>query len=97
MTLHDFLMFSVIAAAVAFVAHWFIRRYWLALLLSALASSLINIGHELFIHDFAVRPSDAVFWLPMLLVIGMVVALPVVAIIGIPFYVIRRRRHSNAA
>jgi hypothetical protein len=97
MTLHDFLLFSAIASAVAIVAHWFVRGYWLAVLLSAVASSLINIGHELFTHDFAVRPSDAVFWLPMLLVMGIVFALPVVAIIGIPFYVIRRRRQSNAA
>jgi hypothetical protein len=28
---------------------------------------------------------------------GMVYALPVAALIGIPFYVIRRRRQSNAA
>ena len=97
MTLHDFLMFTAVASAVAVVTHWFVRRYWLAVLLSALASSLTNIGHEVFTHDFAVRPSDAVLWLPLLLVMGIVVALPVVAIIGVPFYVIRRKRQFNPA
>jgi len=95
MTLHDFLIFSAVASGIALVMHWFVRRYWLAVLLSALGASFINIGHELVKHDFAVRPSDAAFWVPMLLVMGIVVALPVAAIIGIPFYVIRRRSQSN--
>jgi hypothetical protein len=97
MTLHDFLLFSTAAVVVAVVTHWFVQRFWWAVLVSALVSSLVNIAHELVAHDFAVRPSDAVLWLPMLLVEGMIVALPVVAVIGVPFYVVRRRRHSNAA
>jgi len=33
----------------------------------------------------------------MLFVMGIVVALPAVAIVSIPFYVVRRRRQTNAA
>jgi hypothetical protein len=97
MTLSDFLIFSAVAAVLAAVAHFFVRRYWLALLVSAPASSLVNIAHELYTHDFRVRPSDALFWLPMLFVEGIIVALPAVAIVGISFYVIRRRKQANAA
>lgn len=95
MTLQDFLMFSAVASAVSAVAHWFVRRYWLAVAMSALGASVINIADEFVKRDFAVRPSDAAFWIPMFLMMGIVVALPVVAIIGIPFYVIRRRKQSN--
>ena len=97
MTLHDFLLFSAVAGVVAALTHWFVRRYWLAVLVSAPVCSLVNIAHEVVTHDFAVRPSDAFFWLPMLFLEGIIVALPAVAIVGIPFYVIRRRRQTNAA
>ena len=97
MTLHDFLLFSALAVVVALATHWFIRRHWLAALVSAVVSSLANVAYELVRHDFAVRPSDAVFWLPMLLVEGIVVAFPAVVMVGLPFYVIRRRRQSHAA
>ena len=97
MTLHDFLLFSALAAVVALAAHWFIRHHWLAALVSAVVSSLANIADEMVRHDFAVRPSDAVFWLPMLLIEGIVVAFPAVVMVGLPFYVIRRRRQTHAA
>ena len=97
MTFHEFLILSAVASAVATVSHWLVRRFWLAVLLSALMTSFINFGYELVRHDFAVRPSDVAFWIPMLVAMSFAVALPVVAIIGIPFYVIRRRRKSNVA
>ena len=78
-------------------AHWLVRRYWLAVLISVMAAALANIVHEAFLHDFQVRPADVVFWIPKEFFQGMLFALPVAALVGIPFYVIRRRRQSNAA
>ena len=97
MSLRDFLLFGAVAVGIGIATHSFVRRYWLAVLLSAFVSSLANIAHEVFTQDFAVRPSDVVFWLPMLLVEGMVVALPFVTLIGVPFYGLRRRRKADAA
>jgi hypothetical protein len=91
MTLSAFMMFSAVAAVVAVVLNFFVRRYWVAVLLSAGISSLVNVVHEIIVHDLTVRPSDAFFWLPMLFVMGIMAALPAVTIIGILFYVIRQR------
>ena len=88
---------ALITFVLALAVHWLLRRCWLAVLISITAASLANIIHEAFLHDFQVRPSDLAFWIPMEFFQSMVFALPVAAVIGIPFYVIRRRRHSNAA
>lgn len=97
MTLQSVLIFLGITLALSLTAHWFVRRYWLALLISITAASLVNVVHEAFLHDFQIRPADAVFWIPMEFVLGILFALPVAASVGILFYVIRRRRQSNAA
>lgn len=96
MTLQSILIFVGLNIAFSFAAHWFVRRYWLAILISITACSFANIVHETFLHDFQVRPADVAFWIPMLFVQGLLFALPLAALVGIPFYVIRRRRHSNA-
>jgi len=97
MTLQSILIFSGLTLALSIAAHWFVRRYWWAVFISGAAGSLANMVHEAFLHDFQMRPVDAVFWIPMLFVEGMLLALPVAALVGIPFYVTRRRNHSNAA
>jgi len=97
MTLQSILIFFALTLALSITAHWFMRRYWLAVLISVTAASVGNIIHEAFVHDFQVRPADVAFWIPMLLVQGMLFAWPLAALVGIPFHVIRRRRHSNAA
>ena len=95
MTFPICLVFIGVAALMAGVVHFFVRRYWGAVFISAPAVSLLNIVHELFRHDFRVRPADVAFWIPMLFIEGIVVAWPVVAIVGIPFYVVRRRRQTK--
>ena|SRR5688572_22719380 len=97
MTLQSVLIFLGLTLTLSLAAHWFVRRYWLAVFISVTAASLANIIHEAFLHDFQIRPADVAFWIPMKFFQGMVFALPVAAVVGIPFYVIRRRRHSNAA
>jgi hypothetical protein len=96
MTLQDILIFVALIIALSLAAHWFVRRYRLAVLISITACSLVNIVHEAYLHDFQIRPADVVFWIPMLFFQGMSFALPLAALVGIPFYVIRRRRHTNA-
>lgn len=96
MTLQSVLVILGITFALSLATHWFVRRYWSAVLISITAASLVNIVHEAFLHDFHIRPADVAFWIPMEFFQGMVFALPVAAVVGIPFYVIRRRRHSNA-
>jgi hypothetical protein len=97
MMLPDILAFGAATAVVALVVHFFVRRYWLAVLISAPVSSLVNLVHEVIAHGFAVRPSDVALWLPGLFIVGVGVSLPIVAIIGIPFYVIRRRKQTKTA
>ena len=92
MTLQSVLIFYVVAFVLAITAHSIARRYWWAVLVSTAACSLVNIVHEAFRHDFQVRPADALFWIPMLFFDGMVLAFPIAALVGIPFYVFRRKK-----
>lgn len=91
MTLTGFIWYCEMAGLIAVAMNCFVRRYWLAFALSAFAASLANLFQELVANNFVIRPSDMAFWLPMLLIEGVVLALPMVAIVGIPFYLIRRR------
>lgn len=92
LTLQSVLIFSGPALALSATVHGFVRRYGWAVLTSAIA----NLVHEAFLHDFQVRPADVFFLIPMLFFRGMLLALPVAALVGLPFYVIRRRIQSNA-
>jgi hypothetical protein len=97
MTLQSVLIFCGLTLALSVAAHWVVRRYWWAVLVSVTAASITNLIHEAFRHDFQVRPADIAFWIPMEFVYCMLFASPVAVVVGIPFYVIRRRKHSNAA
>src|SRR5438270_12799446 len=97
MTLQNVLIFLGLALALSVAAHWCVRRYWWAVLISIGAASLAKIIQEAFFHDFQIRPADVAFWIPIEFFQGVVFALPIAAVVGIPFYVIRRRRHSKAA
>lgn len=100
MTLQDFLIFSGLAMCVAAIAHAFVRRYWLAVLLSLIVASAVNIVHEAYVHHATIRGGDIIY-LPYLLFLGMIAAFPSATLVGIPFVLvrslIRRRRQSNAA
>jgi len=97
MTLPSVLIFSGVTLSLSIAEHWFVRRYCWAVLVSSTAGSLANIVHEASLHDFHVRPADAAFWIPMLFIEGMLLAFPVAALVGIPFYVIYRKKQSKAA
>ena len=96
MTLQGILIFVGLSTVLSFAAHWFARRFWRAVLVSIAACAFVNIVHQVFLHDFQIRPADVAFWMPIEFFQGMLFALPVAMLLGIPFYVIRRRRHSNA-
>jgi hypothetical protein len=97
MTLQSVFVFFGLTLALSIAAHWFVRGYSLAVLISITAASLANIAHEAYFHDFQVRPADVVFWIPMELFQGLLLALPIAALVGIPFFVVRRIKQSNGA
>lgn len=86
------LIYYGLAALVALVAHVLCRDYWRAVLIGALAASLVNIAHEMLTQDHAPRPADLFFWIPMMGVMGVAAALPIAVGVGIPFYLMRRKR-----
>jgi hypothetical protein len=90
----DSLIYVALVAVLAVIAHSCIRRYWVTCLLVALTSSGLNIAHEIITHDFHVRTSDVLFWLPMLFGYGAAFAFPITLLIGLPFYFYRRSRKA---
>ena len=97
MTFPGILMFSAVAAALAVVMHLIVSRYWLAILLSVPASSVLNIAYGGFLLLLRGRTVGSVAFLPKLFILGIVVALPATAIISVLVYVIRRRRKAQVA
>src|SRR5688572_5787869 len=95
MTVQNVLIFATLALTLSIATHCFVRRYWWAILISSATASLANIVHEAFRHDFQARPADVVFWIPVLFLEGMLLAFPAAALVGIPFYVVHRKKHSN--
>jgi hypothetical protein len=88
------LVYLALVITFSIIAHSFGRRFWANCAALAVVCSVINIGYEVVTHDFRIRPSDAVFWLPMLFVYGAAIALPVALLIGLPFVGFRRRRKT---
>jgi hypothetical protein len=86
------LVYVVLVAVLAVIAHWFSRRFWVNCFAVAAFCSVVNLGHEVVASGFRIRPSDVAFWLPMILVYGAAVALAIAALVGLPFVAIRRRK-----
>jgi hypothetical protein len=59
------LIYVVLVAIAAVIAHSLVRRFWLSCGAVAVVCSLVNLGHEVVVHDFQIRPVDALYWLPM--------------------------------
>jgi hypothetical protein len=95
MTLQSAIIFFCLTLVLSIVTHCFVRHYVPAVLISTATASLANIIHEAFLHDFQVRPVDLIYWIPMEFALGMLLALPVAALVGISFYFLRGRRKLN--
>jgi hypothetical protein len=93
--LQSILLFLGLTFVLSVAANWFVRRCWLAVIISAVASSVANIGHEIYLHNFQIRPVDAAFWIPVIFIQGVLFSLPVAVMVGVPFYLVRRRRRLN--
>ena len=96
MALPSVLIFSGLTLSLSIAAHWFGRRYCRAVLASGAAGLLAKAVHEAFLRDFRVRPADAAFGFQCWSSRAMLFAFPVAALVGIPFYVIRRKNQSKA-
>ena len=97
MTTGDSILFTALTMLIAIAAHLFIRRVWLAPLVAAALASLGNIVYELINQYSPVRPDDAFFWIPMVFLEGIVVALPAVIVVAIFFYLLRRSRQAHSS
>ena len=84
--------YCILAAIVAIAFHVLVKRYWLAVLLAATSSSLVNLIHEVVKHGGSDRPVDWLFWLPFIFLFSWIIALPVVTVVGFPFLAYRRSR-----
>jgi hypothetical protein len=89
---NGFLLYAAVVAVTALIAHSCIRRFWMICVVIATSCAVLNILHEGMRHGFHIRPSDAVFWIPMLLVFGFAIAFPIAFVIGLPFHLYRRRK-----
>ena len=89
------LTYVALVAIASVAANSCLRRFWLAFGIVVAGCSVLNIIHEVVTHDFRIRPSDAVFWLPMLMAYGVIVATPIVLLTGLPFHFCRRRAESK--
>lgn len=83
--------FAVVAIA-AFVVHLFIRAFGTSCLVGAALCSILNLLHERgWVACFDFNPG-----LVPMFIGGAILALPVCAVAGLPFLVVRASRRPNA-
>ena len=87
----QFILYLVIVASIALLVHALLKHYWIACAVGAIGSSFINVLHEAWKLDFKIDPADVAFWIPALLIMGVAIALPVVILVGLPFWWFRNR------
>ena len=95
--LYRVLALFLICVLISVLAHFAIRDYWSAVSVAAVTTSLANMFHEAYITGFQIRPVDAIFWGPATIAFVTFLAFPIAAIVGCPFYLVRRnsRKISN--
>jgi hypothetical protein len=84
----EFIILIVIAAVVAVATHAFVRRFWLACLIVTLLSPALYAVQSFVRLNL---PPAKLFWLPFLFLQGGACALAVAMILGLPFWLWRRR------
>ena len=89
---HGVLEFLLFALLVASALHAISRRYVLCTIGGAVLCSVLNLVHEAWLADWQVNLA----WGPPMFFVGAFLALPVCALAGIPWLVLRlRRRRIN--
>jgi hypothetical protein len=84
--------YLAVVAVVALVVHSFIRRFGVSCLAGAVLSSVLNLVHEAWLVGFKVNLG----WGPPLFIVGVLLALPVCLVVGLPFLAIRASRRPSA-
>lgn len=91
---HGLAPYLGLCAFTAIVLHILFRQYSSTCLFGSVFVALLNLAHETWIADFKVNPG----WAPAVILMGIVPALPVFLIVGIPFLIYRRpREHDEIA
>jgi hypothetical protein len=85
------------AAIVAPFIHCFVRRFWFACLWSVAIACTLSTVASLLVWFSSDLPWAKLVWLPRIFAENASVALPVSALVGLPYYLLRRRHHDNAA
>jgi hypothetical protein len=86
-----------IAVAVALAAHVFIRRYLAACAVCAviaILTCLVQMGPDL-VREPLPPVSKLIFWLPFGLTYLATIAWGIAAAVGLPFYLLRRKRRTG--
>jgi len=84
----EYLLFTTL---VALGLHSVSGRYAACTAGGAAACSILNLIHEAWLSDWRVN----IGWVPPMFIIGVVLALPVSALVGLPFVCRRRLRRSG--
>src|SRR4029434_5357844 len=95
--LRAFLFWPLAAAVVvAPIVHWFVRRFWFACLWSALIACSLSVFGSFLVWLSSELTWAKLVWLPMVFAQNASIAFPVSALLGLPYYFLRRRHHDNA-
>src|SRR5436190_1870225 len=96
--LRAFFLWPLAAAAiVAPITHWFVRRFWLACLWSVVIACTLSTLGSFALWVSSDLPWAKLLWLPIVFAENASVAFPVSAVVGLPYYFFRRRRHDETA
>ncbi len=79
----EYLLFVALIAA---VMHSVSRRYGLCIVVASVTTSGLSLLHEAWLVNWQVNLG----WGPPMLVIGALLAIPVAAVTGLPFFLIRK-------
>ena len=88
---HGIVEYLLFSAVVTLALNSLRGGYAASTLGGAAASSLLNLLHEAWLADWRVN----IGWGPPMFIIGFVLALPVCALVGLPFLRQRRLRRGN--
>jgi MFS family permease len=81
-------VYSTFVVVVAIVLHLLSRRFFVVSLAGALLCSVAALWYSTWVAHFCVN----IGWAPIILVAGVVYALPVILAVGLPFLLVRRSR-----
>jgi len=71
--MNEYIVGLLCLLGICICCHIYIKKFNVAIIVSGIITSLLNIGHEIYKNDLDIRPSSLFIWIPINFIMTMAI------------------------